>query len=404
MMPETEMWARKFPPSLLDRPTKDRLQYFKDQKARHALQNQAHDAVVNAIREPGGRTVILVMGPTGVGKSTLGEVVRNQINRELVDVLRAHPGRAAAFMVEAVAPERGNFRWGDFYRRVLMALDEPLIEYKATPEARILDATRRATARTPRIEDLRLALEGVLRHRQPPGFLIDEAQSLMKTGSAKTLQDHLECVKSLANMAGTVIVLLGTYKLLDFTLNDQLSRRCRYIHFPRYRIARAGDAEQFISVLKTFELSMPLREQPDLASQWNYYYDRSAGCIGILKDWLTLALKVALDAGADALTQDNVEKTAMTVDDLIRIAKVATEGEKELARRQETPESLANLRVYLGYSEVLQKEQAKEGSGDSSSQTSPATPPKQIPVRRRERLFRRKPNRDPLPVLIKEAS
>jgi rRNA-processing protein FCF1 len=404
MKSESKRWERRFAPSLLDQPTRSRLKYFKDYRVSHRLQKEARDEIANAIREPGGRTVLLVTGPTGVGKSTLGEIVRDLINREIATILRKDPGRAAAFMVEAVAPERGNFHFGDFYRRTLIELDEPLIEYKATPEARIFNAVRRATTTSrPLVPDLRYALEQACRHRKPPAFLVDEAQSMMKTGSEKTLQDHLECLKSLANMAGTVIVLLGTYKLLDFTLNDQLSRRCRPIHIPRYRIDQVGDAETFIGVLKSFELAMPLQEQPDLASQWDYYYDRSVGCIGILKDWLTLALKLALDEGAEALNQAHVQKTALAVDDLLRIAKVATDGEKEWARRQETPQSLANLRVYLGYSEALLKDQIKT-DGESTPPAPPIGHSKRIPIRSRARPFRRKPNRDPLPHLCREVS
>ncbi|MGL4884242.1 MAG: hypothetical protein ACRC8K_24785 [Waterburya sp.] len=39
---------------------------------------------------------------------------------------------------------------------------------------------------------------------------------------------------------------------------------------------------------------MTLKDAPELEIHWEYFYERSIGCVGILKDWLTQAYRKAL--------------------------------------------------------------------------------------------------------------
>src|SRR5260370_16927381 len=78
-----------FPRELLDRPTRDRLAYFRSYTIAHPRLQSVSDALRPAIQEPAGRSLILVIGPTGVGKTTL----RLRIEQELKDRFLA-PGEA----------------------------------------------------------------------------------------------------------------------------------------------------------------------------------------------------------------------------------------------------------------------------------------------------------------------
>ena len=49
---------------------------------------------------------------------------------------------------------------------------------------------------------------------------------------------------------------------------------------------KEGDMEKFVNVLWTFQKLLPLEEEPDLISYSEEFYQRSIGCVGILKDWL----------------------------------------------------------------------------------------------------------------------
>ena len=46
----------------------------------------------------------------------------------------------------------------------------------------------------------------------------------------------------------------------------------------------------------TFQKQLRSCDQLDLANIWDFLYERSLGCIGILKDWLMQALVVAAEA------------------------------------------------------------------------------------------------------------
>ena len=117
--------------------------------------------------------------------------------------------------------------------------------------------------------------------------------------SGRKLQDQLDSIKSLANLTKTVHVLVGTYELLPFrNLSGQLSRRSVDIHFPRYRADRREDYLAFQSVLFTFQRHLPLVGNTDLVKDFDFCYERSIGCVGVLKDWLTRALAMALSQEA----------------------------------------------------------------------------------------------------------
>ncbi len=56
------------------------------------------------------------------------------------------------------------------------------------------------------------------------------------------------------------------------------------------------------SVVQTFQRYLPLAETPNLLECWDFCYERSIGCVGILKDWLSRTLSAVLDSDENALT------------------------------------------------------------------------------------------------------
>jgi hypothetical protein len=194
--------------------------------------------------------------------------------------------------------------------------------------------------------EYRYAVEQALRYRRPLAVLIDEAQHLVKLTSGRKLLDQLDVIKSIANLTGTVHVLFGTYDLLAFhNLNGQLSRRCVEIHFRRYRADREDDRRSFVNTVHSFAQRMPFTEPPDLVADWEYLYERSAGCVGVLKDWLVRGSAHALNRGTTRLTRSDLEPYALSVSQCERMLSEAIEGELRL---RETADERCRLRTRLG--------------------------------------------------------
>jgi energy-coupling factor transporter ATP-binding protein EcfA2 len=377
-----------FPRELLNQPWTARLEHFRAYTMAHPCLVEARDAVVNAIHEVPPNSLILVLGPTGVGKTTLRAKIEQMLTAEMLPILAADPGRIPVVSVECVAPEAGSFSWRAHFRRLLLQMEEPLIDYKIDPEApvRIANIVVRFTPSEKAVgAEYQHAVERALAFRRPAAVLIDEAQHLAKMGSGRRLADQLDVIKSLANRTNTVHVLFGTYELLAFrNLSAQLSRRSIDIHFPRYRLATPGDAKAFRTVLRSFEQQLPLPEPPDLIKEWEYLYERSVGCVGILKDWLMRSLVSVSRRNNHCLTHKDLESHAPSVAQCDKMLSEALEGENRLL---ESKEGRNRLRARLGLgpsessSEVTGTAGIIQSAAGGQPQANPRRPGQRRPTR-----------------------
>src|SRR5207302_457486 len=111
-----------FPRELLVQPPEARLAYFAAKVVAHPRLTHAHQAVRDALGQLTGASLVLVYGPTGVGKTTLRLRLEQQLIAEALPDLEKDPARVPVVAVEAVAPESGQFNWKDYYTRALIAL------------------------------------------------------------------------------------------------------------------------------------------------------------------------------------------------------------------------------------------------------------------------------------------
>ena len=387
MMPTPET----FPRSLLQEPAAARLAYFKAYTVAHPTLGAADAALGRLIREPAGVTLVFVFGPTGVGKTTLRRRIEQRLWTEASAELQRDRGRLPAVGVEAVAPDGGTFRWRDYYVRALAALEAPLLGAVELPRdegaCRAMDRSARLLHRMATAE-VRRALEQTLVQRRPAAFLIDEAQHLTKMASGRRFQDQMDCLKSLASLTETVHVLVGTYDLLALCdLNAQLRRRSADIHFPRYRAERGEDLRAFKSVLWAFQRHLPVATEPDLLDHWEFCYERSIGCVGILKEWLIRCLVAVLDAGEPTLTFPQLQRWALAPTQCMKLIAEARDGE---AQRVEPPESNARLRAGLGLPPAPVSLPPR-GAGSTGE-----PPPDATQRTRARRVGERQPTRDPV--------
>ena len=239
-----------------------KLQAFERFTMSHPRLMQVKDRLISAIDGAAPGSLVLVIGPTGVGKTTLRLKGEQVLTAEKMPSLRNDPGRLPFVSIEAMASLTGSFNWRDHFTRMLLGMNEPMIADKLNGQR--LGEPRGANGRFtpgPRAAgfELQYAVEQALCHRRPAAVFIDEAQHLGRITSGRKLSDQLDVIKSMANRTETVHVLFGTYELLAFrNLSGQLSRRCLDVHFARYSAESKEDLEIFKNVLLTFQNQLPI--------------------------------------------------------------------------------------------------------------------------------------------------
>lgn len=337
----------RFPQELLEQPVSLRYKYFENKIVAHRCLTQAHDDLLHALRYPAGASLIFVVGPTGVGKTTL----RSRIERQLIADANSDPvttpGHIPVIGMEIPSPEAGSFSWKDYYTRALLAVDEPLLSDKIAYGVRGIHRDSQGRLIIERIVtaiDLRRVLEKCLLHRQPRAFFVDEAQHFKKMASGRRLLDQMDHLKSLANMTSTVHSFVGTYDLNGLIhLSSQLARRSVKIHVPRYQANKPEDLKEFKKVLRTFQRHLPLPEEPDLEGRYEYFYEQSLGCIGILKNWLTKALAAALEHNEPTLTSKCYERHALSRGTLEYMIEEIKKGEQVFEKMEQGSDKLRQL-------------------------------------------------------------
>jgi hypothetical protein len=262
------METRGFPLELLEKGARERRAYFRAYMVAHPRLVEAYEALIAALEDCAPGTLLFIIGPTGVGKTTLRLRVERQIVENLDLELSADPSRIPIVGLPAASPESGNFNWKDFFRRLLLALGEPCVDRKKAPEVctgRIGAHSQHSIGRRAAGSELREAAEEILRLRRPLALLIDDAQHMAKMASGRRLADQLDCIKSIADVTGLRICLFGTYELGPFrNLSGQLSRRSTDIHLWRYRTDAVDDIRSFKNVVWALQQHLPLAEEPDL--------------------------------------------------------------------------------------------------------------------------------------------
>lgn len=370
-----------FPVSLLEKPALERLEYFRAYTIAHPILKEVHTKLIQTIREPSGTSLIFIYGATGSGKTTLRLKIEKQIRQEFQLASEKNPGHIPIIGIEAAASDSKIFNWKDYYKRILIALEEPLIDYKIK---KIVSSSESPLYFDQKIAgtELRYALERALHYRRPAALLIDEAQHIAKVASGRKLQDQMDSLKSLANITGTLHVLIGTYELLEFrNLSAQLSRRSLDLHLRRYLPESKGDIQIFKNIIFLFQQNLPLKQQPDLIKYWDYLYERSIGCIGILKDWLTRSFAIALEENSSSLTLKHLEKQAISLAQCKKMAKEIVEGEEQLIEKEEDRKE---LRALLGLA----------GSFDKPESSQKASIEPEHEIKKNRYIGTRKPKRD----------
>jgi AAA domain len=392
-----------------------RLKQFKDYAVLHPQLAQVDQHLTRAIEEPAGFAYVLLYGPSGVGKTTVlrqierryREMVLSSVQPRLSSLVHlGQPPSVPLLVMETRPPDGPAFDRADYYRTALKQLGEYTYERRTIVD---IDAEttweqkkgRGGAARGKATlfndaPELRHALEDALSRRGVRAVLLDEAQHLLKFSSGVRLIDQLDWLKSMTNVTGVVHVLIGTYELLALRhLNGQAARRGLEIHFPRYQFQHEPDQRAFQGVLLTLLQQVPLSvDREAMLQQWPYFYERSIGCVGVLKDWLVRAVAATLADGQPVLTLTRLQEYALPEAQCESMAMEAAAGEQELHYTASRRERLWNL---LGMSGATERKQDVPRVTDTHA-TAVAAKREESPSWKKttHQVGERSPGRDPV--------
>jgi AAA domain len=320
----------KFNRILLRAPKEERMKYFVDYRSLHPQLQSVCDQIMPIVRSPAGTDIIIVVGPTGAGKSTLVELLVKRITEMALPALEEDRGRLPVVGMKIPATERGSFRWSDFWIRYLSQLENPLAPFcrRTAPRTLRREGDSLRISSNNNLGDMARAVEAGLSQRRPFATIIDEGQHLMRIASGRKVLDHLDVIKTMADMTGVLHILIGTYDLIsNLELNGQLSRRATTVHFPRYNANDKDHFLSFVSALNEFQNHLPLGVTPKLMENKKEIYAYCCGCVGILKNWFERTLATALDRNAETITFDDLKARSLKPSQCHTIAAEIAKGE-----------------------------------------------------------------------------
>ncbi|GAM14269.1 AAA family ATPase [Mesobacillus selenatarsenatis] len=357
--------GRGFPIELLSKSNEDKEEFFSNYTITHPKLLEVYSELNRSINNSGESDIILVIGPSGVGKSRVFEKMIENVYNEMLPTMELDKCIIPLAGIEVPNPETGKFNWKDFYFRVLDAVNEPLITEKVDVEKLLFKdivSKKKISPYQPGTSpELRRSIENAFRYRKPRAFLIDEAQHIFKTSTGKGLNIQFDSIKSLANMTKTKFVLIGTYEMNEvINLSGQLSRRVKEIHFPRYDVLDSKDIKHFSSVLHTFQKIIPVEVEPDFISEFNFLYTFSVGCVGILKQWLERSLSYSLEKNEKTITLETLKRNALKPRKIDTLVNEAISGEQGFSFSMDVINSIEEK---LG---VRVEQQVKKKSGNST--------------------------------------
>lgn len=313
-----------------------RLTTFKETTLRHEKIKEAFESVKNIDGYFGQEKIVILTGPTGVGKSTVCQRLVQELDLRYQQEMEKDPSFIPVIYVRIPAPIDGDFNWKDGMIRILEQFNEPLIRRKVITVP-VVELDGEVISRPSKLvrEELRRSVRNCIQHRKTKLMIIDEASHLLISKSRSFFYQQFETIKSLSQDFGVPLLLSGAYDLLDIRdFNGQLIRRTKVIHFPRYRWNEVENPQlsggaTFRGLIHTLLQAMPIEQEAGLESHTDYFYLHSLGCVGLLKDWFYDALYLAIKHDIP-ISMSLFEHTKRPQNELQQISQEIKAGEARL--------------------------------------------------------------------------
>lgn len=261
-----------------------------DQHFRHRNFDRVYRLVEALAKLSGPGTVVMVVGPTKVGKSHMS----HRLFADLAKSMDHEGGNVPVAWIETTNAVGGFFSLLELTRALLDAYAHPIFR---TPDLTRPDADLglRFQLSEPK---LRPIVEECMRRRMARVLILDEAHHCLKVKATDSRTRILDSLKCLGNTTGVVLVMFGGYELLQYGLESaHFDGRLCIVRLDRYTDSKA-DVKQFNRILASLDRILPLQPGHSLLSLSTQLRHGACGAGGLIIKWAEAAVaQLAAEGG-----------------------------------------------------------------------------------------------------------
>jgi len=179
---------------------KAKMAEFRATRVGHRSAAAARDSIMQKLGMSEKERMFVLIGPSGVGKSTVLRRVRELILKEHREQMLRDPGFLPFISVKAVTGLDGNYSWRDGFARLLNAGNEPLLGKKVLIPKLQLDGLEISNTRGLYRDEFRRSFESMVKNRGILYVFVDEASAILDAAVNRDTIRHFNILKSLSGV------------------------------------------------------------------------------------------------------------------------------------------------------------------------------------------------------------